>query len=85
MNGNSTIEYAICKDDFLDKCQYTSYNISTYADNQTWRFGNQDIPTLTDNEKESVLTLPSEEREKFIAELYNLNYQDVKRYIELAS
>lgn len=46
MDGNSTIEYAICKDDFLDKCQYTSYNISTYAYNQTWRFGNHDIDKL---------------------------------------
>ena len=52
------------------------------AKNYIKNFG---IPTLTDNEKESVLTLPSEERERFIAELYNLNYQDVKRYIELAS
>ena len=46
MDGNSTIEYAICKGDILDECQYTSYNISTYVDNQTWRFGNQDIDRL---------------------------------------
>ena len=52
------------------------------AKNYIKNFG---IPTLTDTEKESVLTLPSEERERFIAELYNLNYQDVKHYIELAS
>ncbi len=52
------------------------------AKNYIKNFG---IPSLTDNEEESVLTLPSEERERFIAELYNINYQDVKRYIELAS
>lgn len=52
------------------------------AKNYIKNFG---IPSLTDYEEESVLTLPSEEREKFIAELYNLNYHEVKRYIELAS
>ena len=46
MDGNSTIEYAISKGDLLDEYQYTSYNISAYADNQTWRFGNQDIDKL---------------------------------------
>ena len=46
MDGNSTVEYAICKGDSLNGCHYTSYNISTYADNQTWRFGNQDIDRL---------------------------------------
>lgn len=51
------------------------------AKNYIKNFG---IPSLTNNEEETVLTLPSEEREKFIAELYNLNYQDVRHYIELA-
>ena len=46
MDGNSTIEYAVCQDDYLEKCQYTHYDISAYADNQTWRFGNQDIDKL---------------------------------------
>lgn len=46
MDGNSMVEYAICKENFLDECQYTNYDISTYADNQTWRFGNQDIDKL---------------------------------------
>ncbi len=46
MDNNSKIEYAICNDNCLEECQYTEYDISTYADNQTWRFGNQDVDRL---------------------------------------
>ena len=46
MDDNSDIEYTICKDDHLEECQYTNYDISTYADNQTWRFRNQDVDKL---------------------------------------
>lgn len=52
------------------------------AKNYIKNFG---IPALSDREKESILTLPSEEREEFIAGLYKLNYKDVKHYIEIAS
>lgn len=43
------------------------------------------IPALSDIEEELLLTLPSEKREEFIAELYKLNYKDIKHYIEMAS
>lgn len=52
------------------------------AKNYIKNFG---IPALSDMEEESILTLPSKEREKFIAGLYELNYKDVKHYIEMAS
>ena len=52
------------------------------AKNYIKNFG---IPTLTSEEEESILTLPAYEREQFIADLYKLDYKDVKHYIDLAS
>lgn len=52
------------------------------AKNYIKNFG---IPDLSDTEEESILTLPAEEREEFIAKLYKLDYKDVKRYISMAS
>lgn len=52
------------------------------AKNYIKNFG---IPALSVAEEESLLTLPDKEREEFIAELYKLNYKEVKHYIEMAS
>ena len=52
------------------------------AKNYIKNFG---IPNLSDAEEKSILSLPVNEREEFIAELYKLDYKDVKRYIEMAS
>nr|WP_300837415.1 N-6 DNA methylase [uncultured Acetatifactor sp.] len=52
------------------------------AKNYIKNFG---IPNLSDAEEEAILSLPAKEREEFIADLYKLDYKDVKRYIEMAS
>lgn len=52
------------------------------AKNYIKNFG---IPNLSDAEEKSILSLPANEREEFIADLYKLDYKDVKRYIEMAS
>ena len=46
MNGNVGIDYSINKDGCLEECQYTHYDISSYADNQPWRFGNPHVDKL---------------------------------------
>lgn len=43
--GTSRIMYAACKE-ILKNCQYTTYDISQYPDNEEWRFGNQEIDQM---------------------------------------
>lgn len=43
------------------------------------------IPALSDSDEELILSLPADEREKYIADLYQLDYKDLKHYIEIAS
>lgn len=46
LDNRSSIDYALSKDGCLEDCEYTNYNIGSYIDNQTWRFGNQDVDKL---------------------------------------
>ena len=52
------------------------------AKNYIKNFG---IPSLSNAEEETILSLPANEREEFIAELYKINYKEVKRYIGVVS
>ena len=80
------LKYFIESDVFWFYIRMTSKPYSkgfmSLAKNYIKNFG---IPTLTSEEEESILTLPAYEREQFIADLYKLDYKDVKHYIDLAS
>lgn len=52
------------------------------AKNYIKNFG---IPNMTNDEKSKLLTLKGEERERFIAKLYNVDYSTIKLYLKPAS